>query len=96
MNTTLKRRWKISLVVLGILVVGFGGWFVTRPKEPVYQGKSVSEWFDQIQYVTNLPSRFAANDPAVDAIIAIGKDSTPFLIKQLHKSNSHVRELEYK
>jgi hypothetical protein len=88
---SVKSYWKIMFVVLGVLVIAFGGWFVTRPKEPVYQGQSFGEWFDEIQYVTNDLPRINPKDPAFTAITAMGKNAAPFLIRQLELSFSPIR-----
>ena len=75
-----------------MLLIGYGSWFFTRPAEPVYQGRTLSQWFDQIhdQVGTN-------KDPAVQAIRAMGKDAVPFLIQQLRLSNQVYRQtaIEY-
>ncbi len=79
----MRRRTKIILV-LGALLLLAVGWVVFKPeKEPVYQGKKLSQWILQTlpDPVTGSPPPPAELDAARIAIRTIGTEAIPMLLK---------------
>jgi hypothetical protein len=68
-----KRRELGLLITLGVAISTATFWFL-RPREPVYQGQTLSFWFDQFN-TTNRPQ-------AEIAIRQIGTRAVPFLLKK--------------
>lgn len=71
-------------VIVGGIAFSIGG----SKKQPVYEGKSLQEWFDSLAP----PAMYSEDDPNVRAIVAIGSDAVPFLIHELSVSNSRWSE----
>jgi hypothetical protein len=92
---SLKRKWKIALAALAVVVVAVLWW--RREPEPSYQGKTVGEWLEEIKpSTTNItgitfPSDPSPNNPAVKAIVAIGRDAAPFLVQRMQRGDSAFR-----
>jgi hypothetical protein len=70
-----NRLWKLLGLVTAGLVAGSAGWHWSS-REPVYQGKPLSFWVQQ------LPLRWTvSNDlPAVKALRQIGTNAVPYLL----------------
>jgi hypothetical protein len=85
----LKASWKISLAVLALVGLGVAAWLTKTPPEPVYQGKTVSEWFGEIHPPT-WPNP-QNSDPALRALVAMGKDAVPYLMQQYRMRDSVFR-----
>ena len=84
MATRLQRRWIIGVslfaVAIGCIAFSFGG----SKEQPVYEGKSLPEWFDSLAP----PAMYSKDDPDVRAIVAIGSDAVPLLMREFCISDS--------
>jgi hypothetical protein len=66
-------------------------WIAMSPREPVYQGKTVSQWLEDPG-----PGIFPGpHDPVVAAIAAMGGDAAPFVLKELKRNRSTLRNRAY-
>jgi hypothetical protein len=66
-----RTRKKLAIVILLALIVGGFGFFMLRPREPVYQGTTASGWVE----------RLARGDPAAKAAIQqLGNKAVPSLV----------------
>ena len=54
----------------------------------MHNGKSLQEWFDSL----SPPGMYSEHDPNVRAIVAIGSDAVPFLMRELCSSKSSWSE----
>ena len=81
---TRRQRWWIVGIALAIGVPAF--LFSGGQKEPVHEGKPLHEWFDSL----SAPGIFSKDDPNVQAIVAMGRDAVPFLMKELCSSESYL------
>jgi hypothetical protein len=81
----MTRRWRIVTVLFLAGVLALVGWRVTRPQEPVFEGRTLSSWLDH-----HVPST-AASPPydspgwkkAHEAIRAIGTNGIPTLLRMI-------------
>jgi hypothetical protein len=76
------RKWlKVALAVLLLFIAVFAGWLLTRPQEPEYQGRRLSDWLDDY----NRASTWDKPETAA-AIRAMGTNCLPFLLARIkHK-----------
>jgi len=74
--------------ILLLAIVGGEVWQALLPDDPVYQGKTVSQWFSQI----DSRSGVSHQDKAVQALVAMGDQAVPYLIKQYSAPASTVRD----
>jgi len=80
------QKWlKRALAVLLPLIVGFALWLLTRPREPEYQGRTLSAWLDDY----NRAGTWNV-EPASAAIRAMGTNCLPFLLAQIKRSPSRL------
>jgi len=77
-------RRTIVLELLGVLIAGLIIWSVP-PKEPAYQGRSLSSWLDEWD---NSPWPHDRTNPAVLAIRAIGSNAVPILLSRFSRDES--------
>src|SRR5579871_1016636 len=84
----MRKRLRIAAVfVLAAAIGGLARWTLRAPREPVYQGKRLSEWLkdaNDINGETPVPD-------AVNAIKAIGTNAVPFLIQMLQYKDSPLK-----
>jgi HEAT repeats len=78
----MKRR--IIFIVLILLVLGALVWLASRPREPVYQGKTLSEWL-------RLQVDDFNNPDAQDAVRHIGTNGIPTLLRMLRQRDSRLK-----
>ncbi|MDB6068147.1 MAG: putative lyase [Pedosphaera sp.] len=77
-----RKRIRILFVVLIVAVVGGIGWVVWRSREPVYQGKRLSEWLQR--YDNPFPVYHSAYfHEADEAVRHIGTNAIPTLLRKL-------------
>jgi hypothetical protein len=84
----MRKRVKIALAVLLVAAIGVIAWQVMRLREPVYQGKRLSQWLDEYNRV----GRLEQTEPISEAIRAIGTNSLPFLLAHLKHVDSPIKE----
>src|SRR5260370_12669481 len=90
MNMTNKRR-NLTVTLL-IAAVGFVSWLIlSRPDEPVYQGKSLSYWCDHCAANSFLSSDQELQEQAGIAIRAIGTNAIPTLLRMLKARDSKFK-----
>jgi hypothetical protein len=79
-----KKRRILLAAMLVILLVGFA-WWLLRPREPSYQGKSLSAWLaHSTVYGLDSPD-------AIEAVRQIGTNAIPTLIRMLRANDSPLR-----
>ncbi len=80
-----KRR-----ILLAVLLAALGGiilWRVDQPRDPMYQGRSLSQWLKEYD-----PRIFINNKEEVDdAIRHIGTNAIPTLLKMLRSKDNVVK-----
>ena len=97
----------IAAVVLGVLVVMAGLVYLTRPHEPTYQGKTLSDWIVPFcsqtstgLYMLGGPQNFEQLQPVRRAVSQIGTSGVPYLTAKLMRRESplhrKLRELAKK
>lgn len=79
----MKRRRLIFCCVLVLVAAGVVALWLRHPKDPVYQGKKLSEWVAQVNHDTNEQ----AIQEASAAIHAIGAEALPWLMNQFATRN---------
>jgi len=79
----MKRGRVIVLCVAAAIVILVVGNYALRPREPSYQGKSLSEWVDLL-YTTN-------HTQAMNSIGAIGPKAIPFLFEKARHEDPAVQ-----
>jgi HEAT repeats len=80
-----KRRQYVVLVLIGGVAIAVVLAHARRPQEPMYQGKPLSYWFDQV--------RQPGLEPAQTAIRQIGPKSVPFLLGQVRDQDASLRRV---
>ena len=75
----MKKRRFVLITILLVAVGGITAWRLTRLAEPVYQGKTLTQWLDAYNEVGSLEK----TEPISDAIRAMGTNCLPFLLKNL-------------
>lgn len=66
------------LIVSALVVI----WRFNSKREPVYEGKPLSAWLEEYEKTFRLWNK-PPNDGAREAIVAIGADALPFLLKYI-------------
>ncbi len=82
----MRKSRSIPFIVLAALALTFLAWLVFRPREPVYEGKTLSAWL--IEYHTN---RWPSDVEAKTAIRHFGTTAAPVLLKMMSTRESPVR-----
>jgi HEAT repeat protein len=83
----MKRNRAIALVVLsGVIAVAT--FFALRPREPVYQGKQLSEWLRDFDNGRGSPGYSGAEE----GVRAMGTDCLPILMCELRAQDSPLLE----
>jgi|ERR1051326_188305 hypothetical protein len=104
MRASQRRIVLAALLILGIAGVVFGVVCFASPREPSYQGKTLSEWIAPFcrQTAKGLdapggPEHFEELQPARRAVREMGSNAVPFLIARLNRRESglhrRVRQL---
>jgi hypothetical protein len=57
-------------------------WWLLGPSEPVYEGKKLSTWIDELQALTQA-EQANPRTPQVRAVRAIGTNAIPWLLKEM-------------
>ena len=95
-----KRGISVVLAALAILALAFWEW--SRPREPVYQGKSLSAWVRELpaeekgtRGVVWAPLSGSRSKPelaAEDALRHLGTNALPILVRLMHSREKGLRE----
>src|SRR6266699_3025722 len=80
----MKRNRAIALAVLLAVIATVAAFMALRPREPVYQGKRLSEWLEEF----SRRGRGQINRQAENAIRQIGTNALPFLVADLCREDS--------
>ena len=71
----MKRWGQIAVAVLLFAVIGVLTWQVVAKPEPVYQGKRLRQYLDQM--AKDYP--YGKNNPGVRAVYQLGPEAVPYL-----------------
>jgi hypothetical protein len=101
MRTHRRKLLLAALLVLGIAAIILGIAYLGSPREPSYEGKTLSAWIAPFcrQTTTNLdapagPQHFEELQPTRRAVSQIGTNALPFLIARLnHRESAFHRSL---
>ena len=82
----MRKRYQMAVAVLLVAIVGVLVWLVRFPREhePVYQGRTLTQWLDKY----NRAGAMAKTEPVSQAIRAMGTNSLPFLL-------AHIKHTEF-
>jgi HEAT repeat protein len=80
----MRKRFRILLVVLLVAVLGGLAWQVLRPREPVYEGKTLSAWLADSHHM-------AEAQEAREAVHKMGTNTFPTLLRMLRKRDSDLK-----
>ena len=69
-----------SLIILGVIGIGMRD-HLSNPKEPSYQGRSLSEWLNESDELK-----------AREAVAQIGTNAIPFLLKSVASEDSSLKK----
>jgi hypothetical protein len=87
------RTYHRKLLIFGgfILTVALGGllFMASAPKEPAYDGKKLSAWLDELVALNNSNRGGALNTPT-KAVVAIGTNALPWLLKELRADGNRL------
>jgi len=81
----------ILLLAFAVVTVALVVWFVSRPNEPEYRGKKLSQW---IAICRQGPYEGTVTDEAYEAIRQIGTNAIPYLMRELQASEYPWENLE--
>jgi hypothetical protein len=79
----LRKPWIALAVVTAVLALAA---YVTRPREPVYEGKRLSEWLEDVKFGSASERRLAEA-----AIKAIGTNALPTFTEMLGARDSKLK-----
>ncbi len=89
------KRLRIILIVLAVLLVGVVVFCILQPKEPSYQGKTLSQWLANYEVARDAGLSQEENarldelqHATDDAVRHMGTDALPFLAKMLTEKES--------
>lgn len=80
-----QRRLPFAGGFLLACLAGWAVWYSCRQHEPVYQGKRLSAWADEVVGVGKLVAIVNSNHPQVRAVREIGTNAIPWLVNELRK-----------
>jgi HEAT repeats len=83
----MRKRWRVSIILLTVVVLGGLAWALLRPHEPVYQRRPVSAWLNDCAEHELTPSLMALH--------AIGTNGLPYAIRRIEQDNS-LWQAQYK
>jgi len=84
----MKRSRAIAWVVLLAVIAAVAAFCALRPREPVYEGKRLSEWLRDLDDNTLAAD---SRNRAVGAVLQIGSNCVPTLVELLHSSDSWLK-----
>ncbi|EEF60946.1 HEAT repeat domain-containing protein [Pedosphaera parvula] len=83
----MKHPRRILLILLSFLLLGGLAWQVLRPREPVYQGKTLTQWLRQGIGSTNAEDEKLI----VKAVTIIGTNALPVLLQKIQATDSPLK-----
>jgi hypothetical protein len=87
-----RKTHRILLITLFIIVLAFNAWLIlSQPGEPVYQGKSLSDWCEQYAANSFHSSDQELQRQAKAAIQTIGTNAIPTLLRMLKAKDSKFK-----
>jgi hypothetical protein len=93
-----RKALVAAVLLVGIAGIAFGVLHLASPREPTYQGKTLSEWIvpfcQQTAKGLDAPAgqrHFQELEPARQAVKEIGTNAIPFLIARLNHRESALR-----
>jgi len=91
MNHPMKRRRILLLLALGAVGAGLFLFWLRGPKEPVYQGKRLSQWIEEAD-------RTDSNEQAIarKAIGTLGTNALPWLMSEFKRPPPKLRNAFYR
>jgi hypothetical protein len=87
-----RKRGVILLAMLIVAVVGGAGWLALRPREPVYEGKTLSEWLDGDVRSQSPSSWTISAKHSKNAMIQMGTNAIPGLLLRLRAKDSPLMD----
>ena len=81
----MNKRRRVGLCICLGLVISAAAFIALSPREPVYQGKRLSDWLRDLDDNTLAAD---SRNRAVDAVRQIGSNCLPTLAEMLHSSDS--------
>lgn len=83
------KRWMKLLGALALLAVfGLLAWQLFPSREPMYQGKRLSQWLDAYNQAASLKQ----TEPISEAIRAFGTNSLPFLLAHIEHNRPPIEQ----
>lgn len=89
----MNRKSKIALVALIAVGIAASATYWLRVGEPVYRGRTASQWFEEIEIMPG--GGIVHEDEAAQALVAMGGDAAPYLMKQLEYALQPSRAREF-
>lgn len=84
----MRNKRKLALAFLVIVLITGAAWLLVRsPREPSYQGKSLTQWLNEY----NRAGSMDKTGPISDAIRAMGTNSLPFLLAYINHPDSKLK-----
>jgi hypothetical protein len=83
-----RKKRRILIAVLVVVFVGGLAWWAMHPREPVYQGRRLSQWLDEY----NRAGAMDKTRPVSEAIRAMGTNTLPFLLANIKRTESPLKE----
>jgi HEAT repeats len=81
----MEKKWRILLAALLVAPLCGFGWWLLRPSEPSYKGKSLSVWLEY------LASDDGNTPEAREAVRQIGANAIPTLLRMLRANDSPLK-----
>ncbi len=85
----MTKRRKITFFFVAAVSLSAAIHFALQPRQPVYQGRTLSSWLDDLDYEVDAPKVWKASD----AIKKIGSPALPQIIKLLKAEDSMYSRL---
>src|SRR5262245_65199958 len=83
----MSKRRVITVLALAAIVVAGIATIMSRPSEPVYQGKPLSTWLEELR--VSWPG--AGSAKATEAVKVIGTNALPYLVSALKAKDSRLK-----
>jgi len=77
----MRKRVHLVLAVFLAAAIGLAAWEGLRTREPVYQGKRLSEWLQKVDSPVAGRAAPESQPAAMNAVRAMGADALPALIR---------------